>query len=603
MRFAVITDPHINPSAEHYNSPFAVNKLANKRYDQALELLNQLKLDFVLNLGDMVHPVPTAVASYEQAAKQYRKLSEKLIHPLYHIPGNHDVGDKALAWTPAEPINKASLSLYRKCFGKDYYLIEKHCCILALNAQLFNSGLMAEAQQQRWLETTLASLKGKRIFVALHYPPYLHSADEDEHYDNIAPSIRSKLIALFSKYKVELLLSGHVHNFWYQKINHIHHYSLPALSFVRQDYSEIATSPPSTRQEGGRNDSSKLGFIIVNVSKHGHWIQQIRLLANKPTQVAHPKVSRVKNPGIDMRDDWLQSWRVPPSGALDEFDRKVVRNDYPLLCLWEMGISQLRIPMDDLYNHQQRLKILNEQGHRFSVYSFGLPNHKQLQAISDNLGFIENWEIAITIEDYPELLKQLLQLNFESKVYLSLIHPRKHSTNSQVYYHTIKHRFRAEDSDLIQQIASQDKQKLVKGLVFYLDFEQPLFEQAQQIARLAEANRYQANIYVHLKGQNPAAWQRDASLLVSKVTEAFFANQLANVQLYLDTLADVDRGYFRRSGLVDRQYNPHPAFYQLCKLNEEFDDSSQISNITLGETDRTLRFDYKGKKHTIHLTR
>ena len=188
-------------------------------------------------------------------------------------------------------------------------------------------------------------------------------------------------------------------------------------------------------------------------------------------------------------------------------------------------------------------------------------------------------------------------------MYLSLIHPRKHSTNSQVYYHTIKHRFRAEDSDLIQQIASQDKQKLVKGLVFYLDFEQPLFEQAQQIARLAKANQYQANIYVHLKGQNPAAWQRDASLLVSKVTEAFFANQLANVQLYLDTLADVDRGYFRRSGLVDRQYNPHPAFYQLCKLNEEFDDSSQISNITLDEADRTLRFDYKDKKHTIHLTR
>jgi hypothetical protein len=29
-----------------------------------------------------------------------------------------------------------------------------------------------------------------------------------------------------------------------------------------------------------------------------------------------------------------------------------------------------------------------------------------------------------------------------------------------------------------------------------------------------------------------------------------------NVQLILDTFADIDRGYFARSGLVDRRYNP-----------------------------------------------
>ena len=39
-----------------------------------------------------------------------------------------------------------------------------------------------------------------------------------------------------------------------------------------------------------------------------------------------------------MRGDWFEDVWIPPSGGLDEFDRKQVRNDYALLALLENGV-------------------------------------------------------------------------------------------------------------------------------------------------------------------------------------------------------------------------------------------------------------------------
>ena len=41
-----------------------------------------------------------------------------------------------------------------------------------------------------------------------------------------------------------------------------------------------------------------------------------------------------------MRLPWITHHEIPPSGALDEFYRKQVRNDYPFLALYELGINR-----------------------------------------------------------------------------------------------------------------------------------------------------------------------------------------------------------------------------------------------------------------------
>ena len=58
-----------------------------------------------------------------------------------------------------------------------------------------------------------------------------------------------------------------------------------------------------------------------------------------------PRANAALRIGFDLRQNWAEICEVPPSGGLDEFDRKLVRNDYPLMALIEMGIRDIRIPI------------------------------------------------------------------------------------------------------------------------------------------------------------------------------------------------------------------------------------------------------------------
>ena len=104
--FAVITDGHINPEEDQSSSPWESNHMANGRNRYVVHMLNRLKPDFVIHLGDLVHPVPS-LPSYTVAAGRFHDIYQQLDCPLHLMPGNHDVGDKPSSWTPAEVVNEA----------------------------------------------------------------------------------------------------------------------------------------------------------------------------------------------------------------------------------------------------------------------------------------------------------------------------------------------------------------------------------------------------------------------------------------------------------------------------------------------------------------
>ena len=56
--FAVIADSHLNQDELDCNSPFPVNKLANRRMRHVVHDLNRRDVAFVVHLGDLIHPVP-----------------------------------------------------------------------------------------------------------------------------------------------------------------------------------------------------------------------------------------------------------------------------------------------------------------------------------------------------------------------------------------------------------------------------------------------------------------------------------------------------------------------------------------------------------------
>ena len=56
----------------------------------------------------------------------------------------------------------------------------------------------------------------------------------------------------------------------------------------------------------------------------------------------------------------------------------------------------------------------------------------------------------------------------------------------------------------------------------------------------------------------------DDHKLQSFIVDAYHAGRtMANTIIFIDTFVDSDRGYYPRNGLLDRRFNPRPAFYAL----------------------------------------
>ena len=89
FRYAIISDTHIRPYEES-SSPWKTNLLTNDRARWVAHAINAHKPDFVIHLGDIVHPVPH-LPTYEAASKVAREIMEGLESPCYFVPGNHDV--------------------------------------------------------------------------------------------------------------------------------------------------------------------------------------------------------------------------------------------------------------------------------------------------------------------------------------------------------------------------------------------------------------------------------------------------------------------------------------------------------------------------------
>ena len=585
--FAVLTDTHLNQGEDDCNSPFAVNALANRRMRHVINDLNRRDLAFVVNVGDLLHPVPAVPHLYDEAAARYLEQSAALRHRQYLTPGNHDVGDKPNDWAPTAGVCDAFLACWEKHFGPHYQAFDRgDCHFVIVNAQLLNSGLTAEAEQRAWLEADLAASRGRRLFLFTHYPPFIAEANEPEHYDNIGEPGRSWLTGLVREHGVEALFAGHVHNFWFNRIGATDCYLLPSTAFVRQDYSEMYRASPGPDDEAGRNDRPKLGYFIVHVHERGHVCEPVRTFgataealvppADMPAPLAppHPKTIGRSAFGFDMRQDWMETVEVPPSGGLDEFDRKRVRNDYPLLGLWEMGVRDLRIPLSDLATPERRdrLRALAGHGFAYTLFTFGLPDPRARQLIEENGDLLNAWEAGFDMAAADRCPPEMAAVAASAGVPLYLSRLRSHDelrAEAGQYFHVINHGFAASDRERIEELlAGVDIAEAVAGLVFRLPPEAPVCETIGAIGGLAAEFGLGASVHLRTAGFNPARAARDDRRIAGRSAEALFAaNTLGNLKVFADTLVDHDRGYFVRHGAYDRLCNPRLAARAVRHLN------------------------------------
>lgn len=573
---ALVADSHVNPREDESNSPWITNKLANARTRFVVDEINRLAPAFVVHLGDIVHPVP-AVPSYAVAAERFHELFAALRCPLHLVPGNHDVGDKPSAWMPAATIAEPFLALYRRHFGKDYFSFDHQGChFVVINCQLLNSGLADEAAHRAWLEQDLAANAGKRIFLFTHYPPFILEPSEPAHYDNIEEPGRAWLLELIARHRVEAVFAGHVHNYFYNRLGETDSFVLPSIAFVRHDYSEFFRIGPA--EEDGRNDTAKLGYFIVEVCERGSAVHAVRThgraratdddSGQPPARLPRPVGNAAPTTplGLDLRHPWCEVVELPYSGALDEFWRKKARNDYPLMALWEMGARKLRVPLGDLADPaiRERMRALTAKGQEFTVFSFGPPDAPAREALTRHRDLVRAWELILRWADAPATIDAVAALKRELRVPL---HVSKLRTSADAkrdgsrFSHFINHGFHADEGETIEALLRHDAaRETIDGFVFRVARQVGVWDGVEAAARVCAGIGKTPVLQLRLAADNPASGEIDDLANANRVAEAMAAaHAWPAAEMFLDTLVDLDRGYFVRTGLLDRRYNPRLA--------------------------------------------
>jgi predicted phosphodiesterase len=583
FRYGIITATHCRPEEGDESSPWEVNKLANDRARWIVDRLNAEKLDLVIHMGDIVHPLPH-LSSYGTAAEAALKIFDGSKAPFYLLPGNHDIGDKHNPTMPAYLVDNHGLSQYAEWFGPPYQSFDHgDIHFVLINSPALNSGLTHEAEQARWLEADLEENKEKRIHVFSHYPPYILEPGEPSNYDNIDEPARSWLLGLLEEHHVEALFAGHVHQFIYQRHGSTDVYNLLATSFVRQDYSEMFRIEAAA--DHGRDDGEKLGWCTVEVHEDGHIARVLRSGGStrrsgekappEPTRVSAPHTKeRLRTPiGVHLRHPWAEIVDLPYNGPIDEFNRKRARNDYTLLGLWETGITNLRVPMSDLMDARvrRRMRALKGMGLRFHVFNFGVPSGKALEAVREHQNILDSLEIVLPWREAGDAIPDLIRFRETAAVPLLLANvmssadQRSEGSKFSHYMSYGFHRGHPESLEAFLGLTGADE--AADGFVFRIGADESPWDSIQAIGEYATKKGLRAIANVRLASERPAEYLDDDVRVANRASEALVAaSATPNVEAYLDTFVDLDRGYFPRVGLYDRRCNRRLGSHVLANL-------------------------------------
>lgn len=566
MRFGIITDTHIRAPQGDQSSPFPVNDLANERARYACQLLAAQDPEFVIHLGDMVHPLPH-MSAYADACAEALEIFKPLPELLF-VPGNHDIGDKPMPASPAVPASDDSVATYANFFNDSYHCFrQRDCLIIVINSSILNTGTQTETQQRQWLESTLSQSDASRTILFSHYPPFIHSPDEAEHYDNIAEPARGWLLNLLKEHQVDCVFSGHVHHYFYNRYHVTDLYVLPPTSFTRQDYAELYRIDPCS--EYGRNDIGKFCITLVDVS--GDSIKPTLIPTNgtqwdstASTPLYKASTTSAKSFSVHLRHAWYESVDLPYNGPMEEFSRKRARNDYTLMRLQQTGINQVRVPLQDIADPAiaSRVRDYRHAGINFHAFCLADNLHEHTDDLPALTALIDSIEVVIKQEQLESATPPALAAMRGQKTLLSKVHSSSHTdTGDKPFAHSVSSGFLWHEVDQVfAALQRWGNTTDLHGIVIQIPLETdpaPLLAKMQQ--RFADTG-LSCIANVRLAHSNPAVCNFDDDAITARVLAAIDrCEPLPAVSLQFDTFADIDRGYGPRHGFVDRHMNLRPV--------------------------------------------
>ena len=615
--FAVVADTHVNEAEDTSTSPYETNHLANPRARHVFADIASMRPAprFVVHLGDIVHPVPSLPAFHDAVAR-FKAIAALLPVPLHVIPGNHDVGDKTVDWMPAEQVCDDSLATYREAFGADWYAFDEGGVrFVMLNSLLLNSGLADEARQRAWLEDRIDTAGGLRVFLFMHYPPYIHRPDETGNYDNVDEPARAWLLEQIAKPPVEAVFAGHVHNFWYDRTGEAEMYLLPSTAFLRHDFSEFCSVAPAADSEFARDDAAKFGWFRVDVFDDGHVAYAVRSHGRQcaPDEtpevrqhrhLAHPKTSGFGNVGVELRHPWAEVMQITATGGVQEFGRKWARNDYPLLALWEMGVRLAKVPDVDVLEREprERMRLMARIGHRYVVTVIGAPRRAVVEAAGIDAGVFA-WEANLTLDRFERRRDALREVRETSgaEVFLAkILTDQEARVSGTTFSHFVKSGFTVEELAIHRDlIAGALDRGEIDGVTVRLEFAEPLPPAARRIRELVAGTGARVLASLKLSGPGVATARTGDRETAARAAQAMVLSRCGPEILYVfDTFMDVDRGYCPRDAFIDRRFNPRPAAGVFTALASLFPGRERFTPIET-ESDQAVDFEHMGVRYRL----
>jgi len=585
--FAVVADTHVNEGEDVSTSPFETNYRANARARYVFREIAAMQPAprFVVHLGDIVHPMPS-LPTFEQAVAHFKAIAEPLEVPLHVIPGNHDVGDKTVDWMPAEQVCDGFLARYREAFGADFHAFDEgDVRLVMLNSLLLNSGLADEARQREWLEAQIDGAHGRRVFLFMHYPPYIYSEDEPGNYDNVDEPARSWLLDQIRRPQVEAAFAGHVHNFWYDRIGEAELYLLPSTAFLRHDFAEFARTDPGF--EFGRGDAAKFGYFRVDVHTRGHVAYAVRshgrecapqespALRSTPP-LAHPKTAGFHRAGVELRHPWAEVMQVSATGGVQEFGRKWARNDYPLLALWEMGLRLSKVPDVDLLEAEprSRMRLMARMGHRYLVTVLGAPRERLLDVLDPDCG-VGGFEVNLTLERFErdrDRLRAVRERTAAGVFLAKILTDAEAHFDGKTFSHFVKSGFDVDELERHRALITSARDRgEIDGVTVRVEMHQPLPEAAARLAAFHAGTGCELLVSLKLAAAGVATARVDDRETAARAAQALVLSRSSDgIRYVFDTFMDVDRGYYPRHAFIDRRFNPRPAAGVFTQLAASF---------------------------------
>lgn len=217
---AFISDPHLSEARPFFQFNWEI----------LLDDLSQRQPDLVLVGGDLALDGANNPSDLRFARRQL----DRLPCPWLAVPGNHDIGDLTKSAACKAAVTEERRSRYLETVGQDFWSFDiGDWRIIGLNSMILTSGFAAESEQERFLALAVGEAGLRRVALLSHMAVCDAALSEFDTTGWFLPAeSRDMLGAYFRAGKIQLCLSGDMHQSRDRLIDGIRHIWAPSTAFV-----------------------------------------------------------------------------------------------------------------------------------------------------------------------------------------------------------------------------------------------------------------------------------------------------------------------------------------------------------------------------------